>query len=286
MAIILFLFRTPSPCKEPLTYRIGTVDDRFGLSREDFSSLVAKAASVWGEPLGRDLFQEEAEGKIIVNLIYDYRQEATEKLKRLNYSISNTRDSYDELKSRHESLAMEYEQKKSELEQDFQAYNARVATFNAENESGRRQGGLTEEAFNRLRGEKDELNALHSDLQARQDELNQLRETMNNLVVVINEIAAAHNLETLRYRDEGSKLGDEFSKGQYAREGFKEGITIYQFDGEESLMRVLVHEFGHALGIKHIEDPQAVMNRLVLDGKSSALTPADIAALKNRCGGD
>ncbi|MBN1545447.1 MAG: matrixin family metalloprotease [Syntrophaceae bacterium] len=286
LAILLFFFRTPGPCKEPLTYRIGAVDERFGLSRDQFSSLVGKAASVWGEPLNRDLFREEPDGKIVVELIYDYRQDATDKLKRLNYVIGNTRDSYDGLKDRHESLKTEYEQKRDELEGDFQAYNARVEGFNTENETGRRRGGLTQEAYNCLMEEKAELASLRTNLQLRQNEINKLVETMNSLVVVINEIAAAHNLEMVRYRDEGEKLGGEFSKGRYTLKGMRETITIYQFDGEESLIRVLVHEFGHALGLDHSEDPHAVMNRLVHDEESFALTAADIMALKERCGED
>ena len=286
LIVVLFFFRAPGPCKEPLTYRIGTVDERFGLSREEFSALVGKAASVWGEPLNRDLFQEEPDGKIVVELIYDYRQEATDKLKKLNYVISNTRDSYDELKDRHESLKTEYEQKRVELEGDFQVYNARVEAFNTENETGRRRGGLTQEAYNRLVEEKAELASLRTDLQVRQDEINKLVETMNSLIVVINEIAAAHNLDMVRYRDEGEKLGGEFSKGNYSQKGLREAITIYQFDGEESLIRVLVHEFGHALGLKHSEDSEAIMHRLVSDEESFTLTAADVMALKERCGED
>jgi len=285
LILLFFLFRTSSPCKETLTYRIGKVDDRFGLSREEFSVLVRKAAAVWATPLSREIFREEPDGKILINLVYDYRQEASDKLKKLNYAISNTRDSYDQLKGRHEELKSEFEQKKTDLERQFADYNSRVEAFNAENDAGRRQGGLSEEAYSRLQAEKDELRMLHEDLQRRQEELNQLVDTMNSLVVVINEIAAAHNLDMMDYRDEGNKLGDEFSKGNYTRKGRKETITIYQFDGERGLIRVLVHEFGHALGLEHNDDPGAVMHRLVRDEDSFDLSPADIAALKARCGG-
>jgi len=284
LILLFFLFRTSSPCKETLTYRIGTVDDRFGLSREEFSTLVRKAAAVWASPLSREIFREEPDGKILIDLVYDYRQEASDKLKRLNYAINNTRDSYDQLKSRHEELKSEFEQKKADLEREFADYNGRVGALNAENDAGRRQGGLSEEAYSRLQGEKEELRTLRDDLQRRQEELNQLADTMNSLVVVINEIAAEHNLDMMDYRDEGNRLGDEFSKGNYTRKGRKENITIYQFDGENSLVRVLVHEFGHALGLGHNDDPSAVMHRLVRDGDSFDLSPADMAALKARCG--
>jgi hypothetical protein len=285
IALLLFLFRPPSPCQEPLTYRIGTVDEQFGLSREEFSVLVGKAASVWGAPLSRELFREEPEGKIVINLVYDYRQEASDKLKRLNYAISNTRDSYQELKVRFETLKDEFEQKKQALEEELNDYNEQVRAFNEENKTGRRQGGVTEEVYQRLQREKENLNTIQEHLQSRQVELKEMADTLNSMVIVINEIAMEHNLGTVSYRDEGRKLGDEFSKGHYARKGFKENITIYQFDGDQGLVRVLVHEFGHALGLGHNNDTHAVMHRLVQDEKSYDLTPADIAALEARCGG-
>lgn len=283
IALFLFLFRTTSPCKEPLTYRIGTVDERFGLSREEFSRLVGKAAAVWAVPLSRELFHEEPEGKIVINLVYDYRQEASDKLKSLNYAISNTRDSYNELKVRFETLKDEFEQKKQAIDEELKDYNEQVRVFNEENEAGRRQGGVTEDVYRRLLREKENLNTVQDHLQGRQEELKRMADTINSMVIVINEIAMEHNLGTVTYREEGSKLGEEFSKGHYARKDGKEKITIYQFDSEQGLVRVLVHELGHALGLGHNDDPRAVMNRLVSDDDSPDLTPADIAALKNRC---
>lgn len=284
IALFLFLSHTSSPCKEPLTYRIGTVDDRFGISREEFSQLVGRAASVWAAPLSRELFREEPEGKIVINLVYDYRQEASDKLKRLNYAISNTRDSYQELKVRFETLKDEFERKKQGLEEELNDYNEQVRAFNEENEAGRRQGGVTEEVYQHLQREKENLNRIQDHLQVQQEELKETADTLNSMVIVINEIAMEHNLETVTYREEGSKLGTEFSKGHYARKGLKESITIYQFDGEKSLIRVLVHELGHALGLGHNDYPYAIMHRLVPDGASCDLTPVDIAALKARCG--
>jgi len=281
--LVIVYFRTPRPCQKPLTYRIGTIDERFGLSRQEFAEAVGKAASIWGKPFSRDLFLEDPKGIIEVNLVYDYRQEASDKLKNLNYKIENTKSSYDDLKSRFENLKSEYEQKNTALAGDFNTYNARVNDFNTAIHSGHQKGGVSEQSYKRLMAEKGELDAMHENLQMRQEEMKKMADTINSLVVVINEIATNYNLDVVNYRDVNSKLGAEFCEGNYTSKDGKQTITIYQFDNGARLVRVLAHEFGHALGLTHNDTPAAIMYRLN-QSDSLELSPADTAALKTRCG--
>jgi len=281
--LVVIFFRTPRPCQEPLTYRIGTIDERFGLSRQEFAEAVGKAASIWGKPFSRDLFREDPKGIIEVNLIYDYRQEASDKLKNLNYKIENTKSSYDDLKFHFENLKSEYEQKNAALASDFNTYNARVSAYNAGIQSGRQRGGVSEHSYKRLMAEKDELNSIHQNLQERREEMKRMADTINSMVVVINEIATNYNFDVVNYRDEGTRLGTEFCEGNYTSKDGRQTITIYQFDNGGRLVRVLAHEFGHALGLIHNNNREAIMYRLN-QSDSLELAPADIAALKTRCG--
>jgi archaellum component FlaC len=274
--------RTASPCQEPLTYRIGIVDERFGLTRQEFASAVDMAAAMWGKPLSHELFREDHNGTIEINLVYDYRQEATDNLKKLNFKINNTKDSYEELKSRSESLKSEYEQKNAALRVSFSAYNTRVDAFNAENKSWSRRGGAPESVYKRLTSEKNDLNSLREKLQTQQDELKKLADTINSLVIVINEIATNYNLDLGNHRNTGNILGHEFCEGFYEYKNGKQSITIYQFDNDYRLVRVLAHEFGHALGLKHSEDQKAVMYRLI-QADIIELSVDDITSLKARC---
>jgi Zn-dependent peptidase ImmA (M78 family) len=78
-------------------------------------------------------------------------------------------------------------------------------------------------------------------------------------------------------------LGREFCEGFYEYKNGKRSITIYQYDNEYRLVRVLAHEFGHALSLNHSKSADAVMYPLI-KSDSLELAADDIAALKEHCG--
>ena len=62
-------------------------------------------------------------------------------------------------------------------------------------------------------------------------------------------------------------------------------INIYSYDGLPELHTLLVHEFGHVLGIDHVDDQYSVMYYLLNeDNRGGELTDVDIAALGSSCG--
>ena len=284
-ALLVIFLRMPKPCQETITYRIGAVDERFGLTREQFAVAVKLAADMWKKPRDKELFREDARGEIEINLVYDYRQEASDKLKELHYKIDNTKTAYEDLNSRLDNLKTEYEQRNSALTGDFNLYNSRINTLNTSIEYWNRHGGITADLRRKLMQEKDELESWRGKLKAQQDDLQRLADTIRSMVVVINEIAARINLDAADYRNAGDALGQEFCEGYYERKKGKQTINIYQFDNEYRLVRVLAHEFGHALGLKHSNDPGAVMHRLI-QSDTIELSPDDITALQKKCGSD
>jgi hypothetical protein len=282
LIILAVIFLRPQPCQETITYRIGKVDERFGLARQEFAVAVNMAVAIWEKPLARELFREDPHGAIEINLIYDYRQEASDKLKKLNYKIDNTKSSYEELKARLENLKAEYGRRNNILASDSAIYNLRIDTFNKNVEYWNRHGGLVENVHKKLMQEKDELNSLREKLMVQQDELRRLVDTINSMVVVVNEIATNINLDLVNYQNTGDALGREFCEGFYEIKNGKQTINVYQFDNDYRLVRVLAHEFGHALKLNHSADPKAVMYRLIQSDKIE-LSSDDIAALQRRC---
>lgn len=276
-------YKPSSPCSEPLTYRIGSIDERFGLSESEVRSAVNRATHVWASRSELELLREDPEGAIEINFVYDYRQEASDKLKGMGGNIANTKGSYDALKSHLKSMESDFLQKKSQLDNDFAAYNARMEALRAQDEAASLKGGGSPENYENLKSEKDSLDFSRNDLMARQEDLNRIIDTMNSLVVVINEIAYNLNLDVVKYNNVGEKLGKEFSEGLYERKNNRRTITIYHFNNDSRLVRILAHELGHALGLEHSDNPQALMYRLN-QSDSLELSPDDIAALQARCG--
>ncbi len=282
LAAVTIFFKTQHPCEKTVTYRIGQVDSRFGLSRQEFSNAVAHAASSWNQAAGRAILRENTAGDVEVNLVYDYRQEASDKLKKLNIQIENTKEFYDRMTWQYESLKAEFLQKQASLNDDVKSFSARAAAFQAAVASAGHPGGISEEARQQVLNEQKELNLLRERLQQRDEQLQTMTQTLNSMAVVINEIAGHLNLHVVGYHTAGSALGRQYQQAFYLREGKKQTITVYQFANDQQLTRALTHEFGHALGLEHTNDPQSVMFRL-MQSDDPELKPADIAAWRARC---
>lgn len=260
------------------------MDARFGLSRTEAADAVSKAVSLWEKSTRLDLFREEAKGAVEIRFVYDYRQEAADKLKGIGGSIDNSKSSYESLKLRYENLKAEHEQKEAAFRSDIDAYHERMNTLKAESEAAAQQGGMPEEVYKRFMEEKESLDSQRQDLEARQGELCNSLATLNSIVVLINDIANNLNLEVVNYNQTGEKLREEFSEGLYEMKNGRQTITIYHFTDRKSLERILAHEFGHALGLGHNNNPQALMYRLNLSD-SIQLAPDDVQALRDRCNG-
>jgi hypothetical protein len=66
---------------------------------------------------------------------------------------------------------------------------------------------------------------------------------------------------------------------------YQDDMEVYAFADTTDLKIVIAHEFGHALGAGHVDEPDAVMKARSRIGTTSALRlhPADIDALKKGC---
>ncbi|MBI4779531.1 matrixin family metalloprotease [Candidatus Falkowbacteria bacterium] len=276
------LSRLIQPCDKPIKYSLGEFDKRFGLSQEDFLKAVDQAAQIWQEPLNKKLFSYAAGEALKINLIYDSRQEATDKLKKLGFSIHNDQATYDSLKAEYNAFDKIYKARKNELDNIVKYYEEQKANYDEEVKAANKRGGANSNEYAILEQERKDLNNLAESIKQKQTAINKTVEDINAVASVINRLIRELNLSVSDYNTVGAGASGEFQEGQYVRDASGERINIYQFDNHEALIRVLAHELGHALGLEHIDNPQAIMYRLNESGNDK-ITADDIAALKQVC---
>jgi hypothetical protein len=100
-------------------YTLGTFDERFNISKSYFTGALSDAEAIWEKPSGKNLFAykpaDSDSGVLKINLIYDYRQQATSKLTSLGITVEDDKASYDALKAKLTALKAQYNTEKSAL---------------------------------------------------------------------------------------------------------------------------------------------------------------------------
>lgn len=278
---VLQIRRSPSG---PLTYRTGRVDARFGVDPADFEAAMREAAGQWNRAAGRELLRMDPRGEVDVSLVYDERQSAADRVKALERGLEHSSQGIREGEARLQGLKADLDFRRRGLEADVAAHAARLADWKERLEAARRAQTLTEAAVRVLNRDQEALKAQAEALQLREAEVRELREAYNREVDALNARAARHNQGAEGLQAAGASLGAEFCGGEFVQEGRRKAIAVYFVASRPGLVRVLTHEFGHALGLSHLEAPNAVMHpRTAKDDPE--LTPEDVQAIRARGAG-
>ena len=272
-----------SPCTSPLTYKIGTIDPQFNLSKKQFVAAIDQASQIWEKGSKKNLFAYDQDAGIItVSLVYDYRQRAIDKLQSLGFTIDSNQSSYDGLKSKYNSLQSDYGGRKASFESSIKAFQSEQDAYNQEVQKWNAHGGAPRDVFNQLQAQKSSLATEQSQLQHTQDILNDEVDEINALATTLNGLAKTLNIEAANYNQIGASTGGEFEEGVYESRLGEQKIDIFEFSNNAELTRVLAHELGHALGLNHVDDKNAIMYKLN-QSSNDRLTTADYKELTRVC---
>jgi PAS domain-containing protein len=269
----------PGPDEYPLAYSIGSFDPRFGLTQQDFLATAAEAEGVWEKAAGRQLFRSQSEAPFKLNLVYDERQERTVEAKKVRAAIDSKGRSYDALVWQHARRLERMKESEARYTAAAAALQRRLDEHNATVASWNEQGGAPAQEYIRLDRELAEIRRGEKELERLRTDFNDDVTAVNDLVAQINELAETNNFQVTYYNGNFVE-SREFEQGVYDGSG----ITIYQFSGIPELRLALVHEFGHALGFGHVDDPAAIMHYKMgnQDAVKPALAPADLEMLRKK----
>lgn len=245
---LLYAYQYTRPCAHPISYTIGAFDSRFDVTQTTLLKEAKTAAAIWNKAAGKTVLTYDPNAEMKINLVYDER-EANAKIGR---RIARQQESMDNARAALDALQAQYAAKQA-------VYNEQVDTVNA-------RGGATRSEAVMLNAERDSLNVLA-------DSLNAQVATFNASVATFNATVEEYN----------RTAGKTFQAGQYVRDASGERINIFEFIGTIQLERVLAHEFGHAIGLDHNDDPKSIMFSKNESG-NLAPTASDLTSLKAVCG--
>ncbi len=271
---------TASICPVPINYKVGEVDERFSISKEEVIKAISEVELIWETSVGRNLFEYNEKSDFTINLIYDERQQlaSTEEEWRIELDLKETRsrqviEEAKEMADDYQAAQKAYEIKRSEYENKLEKYNQEVETLN-------RQGGADSRTFSELQAEQKKLTKLRDELEVLEKELNSKIEKANELGQKGNKLIEEYNVDVVKYNEfYGNR--DLYTQGDFQRDR----INIYKFSNVTELKKVIVHEFGHSLGLGHVEGEESMMYYLMAKQPDSiTLTEQDKKEFFTNCG--
>lgn len=270
--------RLQHPFDTRLRYRIGEIDTRFGLTHQQLKSLTQQATDIWTQGTGTDFFVYDAQAKLTINLIYDDRQmQSTQRHQQLGEIKQNQQNWADQnqrlqqLKAEIEHINQIIHSKKSQLGAQVQHYNQNIAQTN-------QYGAMHSSQHQLFLNQHEALQKQTLELQQEIEQYNQKIQQINHQVHQLNQMNQSLNQSI-------DQFNQRFKAKLFDKAIFNgEKIIIYEFSSTDDLRLTLAHEFGHALGLQHNQDPQALMFATMQKQnlENFKLSAADLALLNSR----
>lgn len=273
------------PCNRPLGLRIGEIDPQYGITRGTLETAVNAAIEEWHASTGRKWFQLSDAGELSINLLYDGRQEALEEERAERRRLSGETSTLRARKAQYDATATELSRTFTVWKSELEGYNARVAHYNERLHTVPENGQMSGEAVVALEREREELARVLETLTEKREKIQAEIDRSEDERVALNSDVETLSEETRAFQRRFPARS--FDEGEHLRGMAVHEINIYAYENPDELHLVLLHELGHAIGIKHLSAPGAVMSPVREFGSGDFhLSTSDVSAALALCSGE
>lgn len=244
-----------SYCSTPIYYKEGSIDPRFGLSRQEVIKASNLAANIWNEEVGFDVFSYDPDATLTINMVYDQRQSLDTQIRNLQGGLDSGKITLDSEREYYESQVALFEEKSADFQRKVNDWNTKRGGSQEEYDALVREQDVLEQEADRLNQIAEQLNLSAYEYNTQVDEINNTIDTFNSV------------------------LEEKPEEGLY--DSFNSEIYIYFNNDPDKLIRTIAHELGHARGLGHTNDEKDLMYPVTTNVLT--LSETDINMLEKIC---
>lgn len=248
-------------CRAPIGWRLAALDPAFRLSESQALELISEAAEQWNKLSGQQLFVHDPEQGFPIVFQFDERQQQVAQRLLLRRNVQRYDEHLAVLQDQYQRQLAVVQQQNSRLQQLQQEYQQQLERLQAQ--GARQLPAGVQQQWRIIEEEQRVFLAQVEALKAEEQRLQQMI-TQRNSLLPEQQQQGTHELGVMQVREGGRQM------------------MIFAFAGRQDLLVTLQHEFGHALGLPHSDDPNAVMHALLHSGQQG-LTATDLHLWQSHC---